>query len=268
MMTRVPTALTIAGSDSGGGAGIQADLKTFSALGVFGTSALTAITAQNTRAVTAVFELPAAIVAAQIDAVVVDIGADAVKTGMIASSELIRVVAAKLREHGLRTLVVDPVMVAKSGDRLLREEAVEALRRELIPLATVVTPNLPEAEVLVGRPVETLDDMRAAAADIVELGARSVVVKGGHLASDPIDLFYDGERAFELPARRIETTSTHGTGCTFASAIAALLARGENLEAAVRGAKDYVTTAIERAYPVGHGHGPVHHFYRWWPASM
>ncbi|MBA2447804.1 MAG: bifunctional hydroxymethylpyrimidine kinase/phosphomethylpyrimidine kinase [Chloroflexi bacterium] len=267
-MTRVPTALTIAGSDSGGGAGIQADLKTFSALGVFGTSALTAITAQNTRAVTAVFELPAAIVAAQIDAVVVDIGADAVKTGMIASSELIRVVAAKLREHGLRTLVVDPVMVAKSGDRLLREEAVEALRRELIPLATVVTPNLPEAEVLVGRPVETLDDMRAAAADIVGLGARSVVVKGGHLASDPIDLFYDGEHAFELPARRIETTSTHGTGCTFASAIAALLARGENLEAAVRGAKDYVTTAIERAYPVGHGHGPVHHFYRWWPASM
>jgi len=267
MMTRVPTALTIAGSDSGGGAGIQADLKTFSALGVFGTSALTAITAQNTRAVTAVFELPAAIVAAQIDAVVVDIGADAVKTGMIASSELIRVVAAKLREHGLRTLVVDPVMVAKSGDRLLREEAVEALRRELIPLATVVTPNLPEAEVLVGRPVETLDDMRAAAADIVGLGARSVVVKGGHLASDPIDLFYDGERAFELPARRVETTSTHGTGCTLASAIAALLARGENLEAAVRGAKDYVTNTIERAYPLGHGHGPVHHFYRWWPAS-
>jgi hydroxymethylpyrimidine/phosphomethylpyrimidine kinase len=267
MMARVPTALTIAGSDSGGGAGIQADLKTFSALGVFGTSALTAITAQNTRAVTAVFELPADIVAAQIDAVVADIGADAVKTGMIASSELIRVVAAKVREHGLRTLVVDPVMVAKSGDRLLREEAVEALRRELIPLATVVTPNLPEAEVLVGRPVETLDDMRAAAADIVGLGARSVVVKGGHLASDPTDLFSDGERAFELPARRIETTSTHGTGCTFASAIAALLARGEDLEAAVRGAKDYVTAAIERAYPVGHGHGPVHHFYRWWPAS-
>ena len=267
MMARVPTALTIAGSDSGGGAGIQADLKTFSALGVFGTSALTAITAQNTRAVTAVFELPAGIVAAQIDAVVTDIGADAVKTGMIASSELIGVVAAKVREHGLRTLVVDPVMVAKSGDRLLREEAVEALRRELIPLATVVTPNLPEAEVLVGRPVATLDDMRAAAVDIVGLGARSVVVKGGHLASDPTDLFYDGERAFELPARRIETTSTHGTGCTLASAIAALLARGEDLEAAVRGAKDYVTTAIERAYPVGHGHGPVHHFYRWWPAS-
>ena len=264
-MQRAPTALTIAGSDSGGGAGIQADLKTFSALGVFGMSALTAVTAQNTRAVTAVFELPPEIVAAQIDAVAGDIGADAVKTGMIANSELIRVVAARVREHRLTPFVVDPVMVAKSGDRLLREEAVDALRRELIPLATVVTPNLPEAEVLLGRPVRTLDEMRLAAAEIVRLGARSVVVKGGHLVGDPIDLFYDGERYLELPARRIETTSTHGTGCTFASAIAALLARGQDLEAAIRGAKAYVTAAIERAYPVGHGHGPVHHFHRWWP---
>jgi hydroxymethylpyrimidine/phosphomethylpyrimidine kinase len=262
-MNRVPTALTIAGSDSGGGAGIQADLKTFSALGVFGMSALTAITAQNTRAVTAVFELPPAIVAAQIDAVVTDIGADAVKTGMIANSELIRIVAAKIREYGLTNLVVDPVMVAKSGDRLLREEAVAALRTELLPLATVVTPNLPEAEVLVGRSVAALDQMRAAAADIVALGARSVVVKGGHLPGDPIDVFYDGERYLELPARRVETTSTHGTGCTLASAIAAYLARGSDLEAAIRGAKAYLTAAIEHAYPIGHGHGPVHHFYRW-----
>jgi hydroxymethylpyrimidine/phosphomethylpyrimidine kinase len=263
-MERVRTALTIAGSDSGGGAGIQADLKTFSALGVYGTSALTAITAQNTRAVTAVFELPAEVVAAQIDAVVADIGADAVKTGMIASSELIRVVAGRVREHRLSPLVVDPVMVAKSGDRLLREEAVEALRRELVPLATVVTPNLPEAGVLVGRAVRSPDEMRAAAADIVGLGARSVVVKGGHLAGDPVDVFYDGERYLELPARRVETTSTHGTGCTLASAIAALLARGQGLEAAIRGAKAYLTAAIERAYPIGHGHGPVHHFHRWW----
>jgi hydroxymethylpyrimidine/phosphomethylpyrimidine kinase len=264
MMKRVPTALTIAGSDSGGGAGIQADLKTFSALGVFGMSALTAITAQNTRAVTAVFELPPAIVAAQIDAVVTDIGADAVKTGMIANSELIRIVAAKIREYGLTNLVVDPVMVAKSGDRLLREEAVAALRTELLPLATVVTPNLPEAEVLVGRSVAALDQMRAAAADIVALGARSVVVKGGHLPGDPIDVFYDGERYLELPARRVETTSTHGTGCTLASAIAAYLARGSDLEAAIRGAKAYLTAAIEHAYPIGHGHGPVHHFHQWW----
>jgi hydroxymethylpyrimidine/phosphomethylpyrimidine kinase len=263
-MERVRTALTIAGSDSGGGAGIQADLKTFSALGVFGMSALTAITAQNTLGVTAVHEIPPEIVAAQIDAVVTDIGVDAAKTGMIANTEIIRVVAAKVREHGISTLVVDPVMVATSGDRLLREEAVEALRTELLPLATVVTPNLPEAEVLIGREIATLDAMREAAKAIVGLGVRSVVVKGGHLAGEAIDVFYDGDRFVELPARRIETTSTHGTGCTFASAIAALLARGEPLESAISGAKVYVTAAIERAYPIGHGHGPVHHFHRWW----
>ena len=261
---RVRTALTIAGSDSGGGAGIQADLKTFSALGVFGTSALTAITAQNTLGVTAVFELPPEIVAAQIDAVVSDIGADAVKTGMIANSEIIRVVAAKVREHGLSTLVVDPVMVATSGDRLLREEAVTALRTELLPLATVVTPNLPEAAVLTGRSIDSLADMREAARVIVGLGVRSVVVKGGHLHGDATDIFYDGDQFVELPARHIETTSTHGTGCTMASAIAALLAKGKSLEDAVSGAKVYVTAAIERAYPIGHGHGPVHHFHRWW----
>src|SRR3954453_8861684 len=242
---RVRTALTIAGSDSGGGAGIQADLKTFSALGVFGMSAITAITAQNTLGVTAVFELPPELVAAQIDAVVTDIGVDAAKTGMIANAEIIRVVAAKVREHGISTLVVDPVMVATSGDRLLREEAVEALRTELIPLATVVTPNLPEAAVLLGREVATLDQMRDAARAIVGLGARSVLVKGGHLAGDAVDIFYDGNQFAELTARRIDTTSTHGTGCTLASAIAALLAKGESLERAIQGAKAYVTAAIE-----------------------
>ena len=263
-MNRVRTALTIAGSDSGGGAGIQADLKTFSALGVFGMSALTAITAQNTLGVTAVHEIPPEVVAAQIDAVVTDIGVDAAKTGMIASSEIIRVVAAKVREHAIATLVVDPVMVATSGDRLLREDAVEALRTELLPLATVTTPNLPEAEVLVGRPVRTLEEMREAARAIVGLGAKSAVVKGGHLDGDAIDLFFDGSSFTELPARRIETTSTHGTGCTLASAIAALLAKGESLENAISNAKVYVTAAIERAYPIGKGHGPVHHFHRWW----
>ncbi len=263
-MERVRTALTIAGSDSGGGAGMQADLKTFSALGVFGMSAVTAITAQNTTAVTAVFELPPDLVAAQIDAVLTDIGADAVKTGMIANSEIIRVVAAKIRQYGVSSLVVDPVMVAKSGDRLLREEAVSALTSELLPLATVVTPNLPEAEVILGREIATLDAMRDAARAIVDLGARSVVVKGGHLTGDAIDVFYDGGAFAELPARRVATTNTHGTGCTFASAIAALLARGEPLAAAVSGAKAYLTAAIERAFPLGHGHGPVHHFHRWW----
>jgi hydroxymethylpyrimidine/phosphomethylpyrimidine kinase len=263
-MERVRTALTIAGSDSGGGAGIQADLKTFSALGVFGMSALTAITAQNTLGVTAVFELPPDIVAAQIDAVVTDIGVDAAKTGMIANSEIIKVVAAKVREHGVSTLVVDPVMVATSGDRLLREEAVAALRTELLPLATVVTPNLPEAGVLIGREISSPAEMHDAARAIVGLGARSVVVKGGHLDGDAVDVFYDGQRFLELPARRIETTSTHGTGCTLASAIAALLAKGEPLEQAITQAKVYVTAAIERAYPIGHGHGPVHHFHQWW----
>src|SRR3954469_18723298 len=213
-MDRVRTALTSAGSDSGGGAGIQADLKTFSALGVYGMSALTAITAQNTLGVTAVFELPPDIVAAQIDAVITDIGTDAVKTGMISNSEIIRVVAAKVREYGLATLVVDPVMVATSGDRLLREDAVTALRTELLPLATVATPNLPEAEVLTGRSVESLADMREAARAIVGLGVRSVLVKGGHLQGDATDVFYDGSQFVELPTCRIETTSTHGTGCT------------------------------------------------------
>jgi hydroxymethylpyrimidine/phosphomethylpyrimidine kinase len=260
----VRTALTIAGSDSGGGAGIQADLKTFSALGVFGMSAVTAITAQNTLGVTAVHEIPAEIVAAQIDAVVTDIGVDAAKTGMISNSEIIRGVAAKVREHGISTLVVDPVMVATSGDRLLREDAVEALRTELLPLATVVTPNLPEAAVLTGREVSSLEGMREAARAIVGLGVRSVLVKGGHLDGDAVDLFYDGSAFTELPGRRIQTTSTHGTGCTLASAIAALLARGEPLESAIGNAKVYVTAAIERAYPIGHGHGPVHHFHRWW----
>lgn len=264
MMDRVRTALTIAGSDSGGGAGIQADLKTFAALGVFGTSALTAITAQNTLGVTAVHEIPPEIVAAQIDAVLTDVGADAVKTGMISSSEIIRVVAAKVREHGISTLVVDPVMVATSGDRLLREDAVDALRTDLLPLATVATPNLPEAAVLIGREVSSLEGMREAARAIVDLGVRSVVVKGGHLDGDAVDVFYDGTTFTELPARRIATTSTHGTGCTLASAIAALLARGEPLDSAISNAKVYVTAAIERAYPIGQGHGPIHHFHRWW----
>jgi hydroxymethylpyrimidine/phosphomethylpyrimidine kinase len=266
-MERVRTALTIAGSDSGGGAGIQADLKTFSALGVFGMSAITAITAQNTTAVTAVFELPPDLVAAQIDAVLTDIGADAVKTGMIANSDIIRVVAAKLREYGVSALVVDPVMVATSGDRLLREDAVAALKSELLPLATVVTPNLPEAEMLTGRTVGTLDEMRDAARAIVGLGARSAVVKGGHLDGDAIDIFYDGSDFAELRAPRIDTTSTHGTGCTLAAAIAALLARGEPLPAAISGAKTYLTAALEYAFPLGHGHGPVHHFHQWWKAD-
>ena len=257
--------LTIAGSDSSAGAGIQADLKTFAALGVYGTCAITAVTAQNTLGVSAVPEIPPDIVAAQIEAVVTDIRPDAAKTGMLASAPIIEVVAAKVREHALPNLVVDPVMVAKSGDRLLREDAVNALRELLLPLATVVTPNLPEAEALTGRPVRSDEDVHRAAEAIVGMGARAVVVKGGHRRSaEAIDLLYDGKAFREYAAPWVETASTHGTGCTFASAIAACLARGMALPEAVGEAKAYLTEALRRAYPVGGGHGPVHHFWRWW----
>ena len=262
----IPRALTIAGSDSGGGAGIQADLKTFSALGVFGMSALTALTAQNTTGVFAVHEVPPEVVAAQIDAVVEDIGVDAAKTGMLSSAPIIEAVADRVRQHRVGNLVVDPVMVAKSGDRLLREDAVDALRALLLPLATVVTPNIPEAEVLTGSPIAGVEDARRAARVLVEeMGARAAVVKGGHGRGPAVDVFYDGRETRLLRAPRIETTNTHGTGCTFASAIAAGLARGLPPLAAVRLAKRYVTAAMRRAFPLGGGHGPLHHFYRLWP---
>jgi hydroxymethylpyrimidine/phosphomethylpyrimidine kinase len=269
----IPRALTIAGSDSGGGAGIQADLKTFSALGVYGMTAVTAITAQNTQAVNAVFELPPDLVAAQIDAVVSDIGVDATKTGMLSSCAIIETVVVKVREHGLRPLVVDPVMVAKSGDRLLRDDAVAALREQLLPLATILTPNLPEAEVLLGRALTSWDDIRAGARELVAMGAHAVVMKGGHTPAglgpqgSATDLLFDGAEFHEYTATRLDTTSTHGTGCTFASAIAAALAKGETTRGAVAMAKAYVTKALQMAYPVGHGHGPVHHFFRFWQAT-
>ena len=260
----IPKALTIAGSDSGGGAGVQADLKTFAALGVFGTSVLTAITAQNTVGVYAVHEIPTGIIAAQIDAVMTDIGADAVKTGMLASAAIIECVAGQLQNHRVPWLVVDPVMVAKSGDRLLWEDAVEALRTLLLPLASVVTPNIPEAEVLTGIKIANGRDMRQAAKGIIAMGARSVIVKGGHREGPATDLFYDGSRFQEFSAPRIDTRNTHGTGCTFASAVAAGLARGMEVIDAVALAKEYVTEAIRRAFPLGQGHGPLNHFYKLW----
>ncbi|MBI3979551.1 MAG: bifunctional hydroxymethylpyrimidine kinase/phosphomethylpyrimidine kinase [Chloroflexi bacterium] len=258
-------ALTIAGSDSGGGAGIQADLKTFAALGVYGASVLTAVTAQNTRGVRAIHEIPPADVAAQIDAVLDDIGADAVKTGMLASAPIIRAVVERLAAYRVEQLVVDPVMVAKSGDPLLRADAVDALRQELLPLALVVTPNIPEAEVLVGRTLTSDADLRAAAEAIHAFGPRYVVVKGGHRPGDAVDLLYDGRQFTELAARRIPTPHTHGTGCTFASAIAAGLAKGLSVAEAVAAAKEYLTGAIQAAVAIGAGASPVHHFYRWWP---
>ncbi|MGO8694339.1 MAG: bifunctional hydroxymethylpyrimidine kinase/phosphomethylpyrimidine kinase [Rectinemataceae bacterium] len=257
------TALTIAGSDSGGGAGIQADLKTFAAHGVFGTSAVTALTAQNTLGVQGVFEVPPDFVGAQIDSVALDIGADAVKIGMISNAGIIEVVAAKLAEHSLFPLVLDPVMVAKGGDALLREDAKAALVRILLPLATVVTPNIPEAEALCGFAISGLDDMRRAARAILDLGPKAVVVKGGHLVAgdESVDIFFDGKEFSELPAARIESKNTHGTGCSFSSAIAAALALGLPLGEAVRSAKSYVTRIIAASVDlgIGHGHGPMNH---------
>ena len=260
-----PTVLSIAGSDPSGGAGIQADLKTASALGAYGMAVITALTAQNTQTVAGVSEVPADFVALQIDTIFADITPDAVKTGMLANAEIIDVVAAKAAEHSFRNLVVDTVMVAKSGDRLLRQDAVQAMREKLVPLAHVLTPNLPEAEDLVGRKLRTDEDIREAARELAAMGARNVVIKGGHREGDTVtDVLFDGKAFHDFSGPRIETTSTHGTGCTFASAIATFLARGESVRDAVGHAKEYLTEALRRAYPIGGGHGPVHHFWAQW----
>ena len=256
----VKRVLTIAGSDSGGGAGIQADLKTITALGGFGMSVITALTAQNTLGVQGVYEIPVEFIEKQFDSVAADIGVDAAKTGMLSSSEIIRSVAKKIRQYRIRKLVVDPVMVAKGGSPLLREEARGALVKELIPLATVATPNIPEAEVLAGMRIVTKDNMKKAAVKIYRLGAKNVVVKGGHLEGDAMDLLFDGKTFHEITAKRIDTKHTHGTGCTFASAIATGLARGDGVPEAVKRAKDYVTEAIRFGLPLGGGQGPTNHF--------
>ena len=258
------TALTIAGSDSGGGAGIQADLKTFAAHGVYGTSAITALTAQNTLGVTGVHTVPAEFVTAQIEAVAEDLGCDAVKTGMLATAAIVEVVAAAVEELELPNLVVDPVMVAKGGDRLLDEDAVHAMRTALLRLARVVTPNVPEAEVLAEMAVRSLSDMREAARRIRKFGPSAVLIKGGHLPGDTItDLLFDGSTAIEIAGPRISGRHTHGTGCTLAAAIAARLARGEPLERAARGAREYVAGAMQHGIDLGAGHQPLNHF---WPS--
>ncbi len=268
MTRRVPSVMTIAGSDSGAGAGIQADLKTFAAMGTFGTSAITAITAQNTLAVNEVFALPPALVAAQIDAIVSDIGADVTKTGMLANAGIVDVVVAKMNEHALQPLVVDPVMVSSSGDRLFEEDAVDAIRERLLPLATVLTPNVAEAEVLLDRKLTSWDDIRNGAKALVEMGADAVIITGGHAIPGSegaaTDFLCDEVGFHEYTTTRIETNNTHGTGCTFASAIAAALARDTDLRGSIAMAKAYVTKALQASYPVGHGRGPVHHFHRFW----
>ncbi len=264
----IANALTIAGSDSGGGAGIQADLKTFSALSVYGASVITALTAQNTREVRAIHDVPPAFITAQIDAVFDDIRIDAVKIGMLSQPAAIAAVALGLERHGASPIVLDPVMVAKGGDLLLQPEAVAHLRERLLPLATVLTPNLSEAGVLLDEPPPADERAMADACKrLARFGARFVLLKGGHLdAAQSVDILYDGTRTVHLPAPRIKTRNSHGTGCTLASAIAAYLARGLAVPDAVSRAKAYVTAALRAAdaLSVGSGHGPVHHFHALW----
>jgi hydroxymethylpyrimidine/phosphomethylpyrimidine kinase len=257
------TALTIAGSDSGGGAGIQADLKTFAAHGVYGASAIAALTAQNTVAVTGVHPVPPSFVAQQIDTVAADIRIDAVKTGMLATPDVVEVVADALRRLALPHIVVDPVMIAKSGDQLLAESAVASVRRVLLPCAAVITPNRMEAEVLTGHAVVTRAHARDAARRLVAMGARAAVVKGGHFdESDVVDLLYDGADFHEFRHERQQTRHTHGTGCTFAAAIAANLALGHPVTESVSMAADYLAGAIRHGLAIGKGHGPLNHFWR------
>lgn len=265
-MQKPPTALTIAGSDSGGCAGVQADLRTFAALGVHGTSAITAVTAQNTRGVAAFEPVSGRLIASQIDAVLEDIGADAVKTGMLPTPDAIFVVAERLSAWGVNNLVVDPVMVATSGDRLMSEEAVQTLKEELFPVACLITPNLAEAGVLLGNSLESPEEIEAAGPSLLALGVTAVLVKGGHFAGTfPADdyLFING-KCLRLKAARISTSHTHGSGCTLAAAIAAWLAKGLALEEAVIQAKGFVTHAIENSYPVGSGPGPLGYLHGWW----
>lgn len=256
----VKRVLTIAGSDSGGGAGIQADLKTITALGGFGMSVITALTAQNTLGVQGIHEVPIDFVERQFDSVAEDIGIDAAKTGMLATSDIIKAVAKKIQHYGVEKLVVDPVMVAKGGAKLIRDEAKTTLIAELLPRAFVITPNTPEAEELTGITIENIDDMKRAATIIHDMGARNVFVKGGHMSGDALDILFDGRDFYELVSERIETKDTHGTGCTVSAAIATGLAQEMTVYDAVKRAKDYITTAIRYSLRIGGGHGPTNHF--------
>ncbi|MBT8419357.1 MAG: bifunctional hydroxymethylpyrimidine kinase/phosphomethylpyrimidine kinase [Gammaproteobacteria bacterium] len=261
--------LTIAGSDSGGGAGIQADLKTISATGCYGMSAITALTAQNTVGVLEIYPVPASFVTRQISAVLTDIGADAVKIGMLYSVELIAAIASSLRTHDARNIVLDPVMTAQSGDGLFQGEAIDAIKKHLMPLTDIVTPNIPEAEILLGREFKDSADMRRGAKQLAEYGSRNILIKGGHSAgNDSTDLLYlvAEDRFVTFPGERLETRNNHGTGCTLSSAIASFLAKGNGIEAAIEKAKAYITHAIRAGadYTIGQGHGPVHHFFQYW----
>jgi len=262
----IPRALTIAGSDSGGCAGIQADLKTFGALGVHGMTVITSVTAQNTERILMATDLPLENIRRQIEAVADDIDIDAVKTGMLSSSEIIEVVAECVRRYSLKPLVIDPVMVSTGGSPLIAPQAIGTLRKRLFPLATAVTPNLREAEILTNRKLATYPQIKEAAREVFEWGPDSVIITGGHSDDSAFstDCFYDGKHFVALPGERIATANTHGSGCTFAAAIAAFLARGAELEDAVSAAKRYVTEAIRSSFPIGKGPGPLGHFFAHW----
>lgn len=252
--------LTIAGSDSGGGAGIQADLKVFSALGTYGMSVITAITAQNTLGVTAVQDIDSYVVKAQIDAIFSDIRVDAVKIGMVSNHGIINVIAESLEQYQPAHVVIDPVMVAKSGDPLLKNESISTLREVLLPQATILTPNLPEAEVLLGYKISSIEEMRLAARELANQYRSHVLLKGGHLEGEAVDILSTGS---EYHCPRLDTPHTHGTGCSLSAAIGAYLAWGEPTEVAIAKAKEYVFQAIRHAFPIGSGHSPIHHFYQW-----
>lgn len=253
MEYKIAKALTIAGSDSGGGAGIQADLKTFSALGIHGSSVITAITAQNTKEVTAVYNIPLEIIEKQIDAVLSDIGADAVKIGMLSNKEIIKTVSVSLKKYKIKNIVLDPVMVAASGAKLLEDSAIKALKKDLIPLALIITPNIPEAEVFINKKIKTIANAKDAAKEVLNFGCKSVLMKGGHLGiheNEVIDIFYDGKDFVEIKNKRISKEG-HGTGCTLSSAIAANVAKGMELKEAVKEAISYVHSALEKGFKVG-----------------
>ena len=273
--------MTIAGSDSGGGAGIQADLKTFAAFGVFGTSVITAVTSQNTLGVFDVLEIPAKNVDSQIKAVLKDIGADFVKTGMLSNSEILRIVVENIKKNNIKNLVVDPVMVASSGDRLLNDQAIDDYRKFLIPLAKIITPNIPEAETLSGVKINNFEDMKMNLKILFEMGCEYVLIKGGHFYNEgsggqktsldhykyknmSIDYLYDGKNLLEFSERRIKTDNIHGTGCTLSSAIAASLSLGFSMEDSVKKSKVYITRALKKSFKIGKGNNPVNHFHSYW----
>ena len=257
------TCLSIAGSDPSGGAGIQADIKTFSAHGCFGMSVITAVVAENTQRVISILNVDTQIIKDQIDAIFEDIDVHAVKVGMLANTEIMCTIREKLDEYMPVNIVIDPVMVAKGGQALMEREALCILKNKIIPYATILTPNIPEAEAITDIKIESIEDMKKAACVIFQMGAKNVLIKGGHLKDDPVDILYDGEKYFSYENKRINTKNTHGTGCTLSSAIAANLANGKSVETAVKNAKDYVTNAIKYNCEIGKGHGPTNHFYKW-----